>query len=237
MMNNIKMNLVLTAAVGLFAAQATQAATVLTDVTYFDATSANTAGGNTWLPTANSNSDNLWGERAGAGFGFGDTILESRNDTANVDENSPEITTTIASLTPNGLYEVTGYYQTKVNDPPENWHLFFGLTSGSLTEFDSVNGTAMTPLDLAFTDGQTVGGQGTADGNRAQFYGVIGTATANGSGEIVVYINDGDLLQNSNAAGGQRSWYDGVGVRAVPEPGSVALLGLGGLALMMRRRK
>ena len=65
------------------------------------------------------------------------------------------------------------------------------------------------------------------DGSDHNFQ-LIGTATVNGAGEIVVSLsNDAD------------EWVDidAVAIKAVPEPSSAALLGLGGLALILRRRK
>jgi len=37
--------------------------------------------------------------------------------------------------------------------------------------------------------------------------------------------------------GYSRTWYDGVGYQAVPEPSAVILVGLAGLGLLARRRR
>ena len=57
----------------------------------------------------------------------------------------------------------------------------------------------------------------------------VGTTSAGGAGTIDVYIDD-------NPGNDDRTWYDGVSYEAVPEPGSLALLGLGGLCVLQRRR-
>jgi hypothetical protein len=46
-------------------------------------------------------------------------------------------------------------------------------------------------------------------------------------------------LTSATATGPQNKgyWLDNLNVTSVPEPSSAALLGLGGLALMLRRRK
>ncbi|MFT3786430.1 MAG: hypothetical protein QM770_09720 [Tepidisphaeraceae bacterium] len=91
-------------------------------------------------------------------------------------------------------------------------------------------------VGATYTGGGTVGG-GTAswtsgaaqgyftsnvlvgEGNRALYQASLGSATADASGQVVVYVDD-------NALGGQpnRTWYDGVGVRqtvTAPAPGVI----------------
>lgn len=68
------------------------------------------------------------------------------------------------------------------------------------------------------------------DGDSDHLFQSIGTATVNGAGELVVTLS-----------GAADDWVivDAVAIQAVavPEPSSAALLGLGGLALILRRRK
>ena len=72
--------------------------------------------------------------------------------------------------------------------------------------------------------GNDGGGSGSAAGT------VIGTFTADS-------VNDFILITNTVAPGGNDPGISGYSLRAIPEPSSTALLGLGGLALILRRRK
>lgn len=62
----------------------------------------------------------------------------------------------------------------------------------------------------------------------------------NSNDEIVhLTLEDGNnaILSNYNSHLGGSKDFEGSGILAIPEPSSAALLGLGGLALMLRRRK
>ncbi|MGB0991312.1 MAG: PEP-CTERM sorting domain-containing protein [Akkermansiaceae bacterium] len=58
---------------------------------------------------------------------------------------------------------------------------------------------------------------------------LVGTATVTGAGTLDVVLTP----QGANGFGR----YDAVAISSVPEPSSAALLGLGGLTLILRRRK
>ncbi len=58
------------------------------------------------------------------------------------------------------------------------------------------------------------------------------TGNTLGAGTYTVQVH-----QSNMPSGGAYASYDGVTLTAVPEPSSTALLGLGGLALILRRRK
>ncbi|WP_227021327.1 PEP-CTERM sorting domain-containing protein [Oceaniferula marina] len=68
----------------------------------------------------------------------------------------------------------------------------------------------------------------TTDGT-IQFVSSNFTATVGGEYQI--------QLSSANSPDGNHVFVDNIGLTAVPEPSSAALLGLGGLALILRRRK
>jgi hypothetical protein len=89
-----------------------------------------------------------------------------------------------------------------------------------------INQEPTPTADLVLNDGTS--------GQNEYNFQRIGTASVNGAGELVVTI--------SSAATGTSAddWsvIDAIAIQAVvPEPSTTALLGLGGLALILRRRK
>ena len=66
-------------------------------------------------------------------------------------------------------------------------------------------------------------------------YVLFENVEADGSGNILFTGTAGDLLDGSVDA--HRFGLNGLQINQVPEPSTTALLGLGGLALILRRRK
>lgn len=62
----------------------------------------------------------------------------------------------------------------------------------------------------------------------------IGTGTVNGAGELVITLSS---VADTGTDAGDWVIVDAVAIQFVPEPSSTALLGLGGLALLRRRRR
>jgi len=113
------------------------------------------------------------------------------------------------------------------NNGSRQTHTFTGLTSGQQYEFqvwfnDNRNGSTVNANTLTGADG---GVELLGNGQYA-----IGTFTADSTGS-----QDLTWTETGSISGG--ATLNLVQLRAVPEPSSAALLGLGGLALLLRRRK
>ncbi|NWK55596.1 PEP-CTERM sorting domain-containing protein [Verrucomicrobiaceae bacterium N1E253] len=192
-------------------------------ITYVDATTANTTfgDGSAFAPIGGADTDGHWGSRTV--FGNGGEIYTSR-----ADEDSPELRTTISGLTA-GTYNAYAFYWVAGwvdgNDPTGNnqWDFAAGLASGNTSEYLWNEGTQTQASDFAGT-------VMVEEGNRRLFMIDLGNVAVDGSGELAIYIDD-------NPGNDDRTWYDGVGYQTVPEPSSAALIGLGGLSLILRRRK
>lgn len=197
--------------------------------TYVDAT--DTSSGNTTLSDGTPFDANdgtggtTWRQRDNVAFGSGGTVFEGV-------EPSPTIVTTLTGLTPGTSYEIVVHFWDPDSDV-EDWNIQAGFTVGSLATYsraaDDVPGGIASPLSSSLT--YDTAPDLFAAGGRSSFAAMLGTATANGSGEIQVFLDDiGSTDVN------QRTWYDGVSYQVVPEP-TTALLGLLGFAGLLRRRR
>jgi hypothetical protein len=183
----------------------------------------------TWQRSVTTNDDDQWGRRTDSDTN-GATLFQGYSNLAG-GGSIPELTTQITLLDP-GNYNVWVFFWDASGT--NKWNIAAGLTSGSTAtySFDGLGTTNQTVAasTLSFTTGITTVGL-----TDRILYGVnLGQATASG-GSINVFI---DSLEAASS-GANRTWYDGVGFEAVavPEPSSMALLGLGGLALILRRRR
>lgn len=209
----------LAAVAGLaLAAGMTQAAVVYVDADYGTNTALDGAGTFNAGDTDQGNVDDQWSERT-FGAANGGSVLVA----AGTEDATPRLVTTF-TLPGEGQYNIYGYYYTI-----GSWDASFTLGSGSATTYTNSNGTNLAATTGHFTEAVVVNAGGSIDLFEASL-GVWDT-TVNGL-TVSVYIDDPET-----SGGDDRTWYDGVGYEAVPEPSTTALLGLGGLALILRRRK
>jgi hypothetical protein len=183
--------------------------------------------------TQGTANDGLWDARA---FGNSATIFQNASAGANQDTNAVRLATSVSGLSL-GTYEVYVYFW---SDNSPLWRIGASLSDSAgqlslskpgdagVNQFYTGSDATVFSTALAlnpFTTGVMV-----AEGNRRLYQVSLGTVTGTG---FSAYI-EGDrtmTLQN------QRTWYDGVGYSIVPEPATGAILGLGALGLIARRRK
>jgi hypothetical protein len=167
--------------------------------------------------------DNRWNYR---NFGVGKPDLPTVFQSG-IAENSPVLIQTVTGLTPGNNYDLYAVYWT---DEDENWTIRAGTDPGNL-RFYSWTGEGGTSPVAGSTQGiaastavwaalppttkeSTIFTERPAD-PLVMLLGHAGTATANGSGQIDVHIDD-----NPVAGGPRRTWFDGVAY--VPAGTSVA---------------
>jgi hypothetical protein len=206
-------------------------------ITYVDATASNTtlADGSAYTPTASTiNDDNEWSLRTV--FGNNGTVYTTNDSNANPGEDGPMLRTTIGGLAIGSVYDIYVYFWGAGNDNPggnQRWDIEAGLTTTTLTFYDTQNGTNLGHASTGVTPATYFTNSSpdvlVIEGDRRLYQAHLGTATADGSGNIHVFIDDAP--GNAN-----RTWYDGVGYEVIPEPG-VALLGALGLLGLLRRRR
>jgi len=207
---------------------------VQAQITYVDAVAnGNTiqADGGAMVTNGDNNGiDDIWRARA---FGNGATIFEANGATsgdANT-ENTPRLKTTISGLSLN-TYNVFAYFWADGS----SWRLGASLTdeAGELPVFVGGGVPAGTPMPTVALAGDFAAAPLLSEGGRTLWQVSLGTA----SGTSIDVFIDNDVLADRSVGSSwnYRTWYDGVGYSVVPEPTTVALVGLGALALLLRRK-
>jgi hypothetical protein len=186
-------------------------------ITYLDATSG--VGGNTTLsdgslftPPGDSVTglDNNWEIR---NLGTGGNVYEAG---AEVAENAPEIRTTLSGLTPGAHYAIYAFFW-DANGTTENWSIRAGLNSapGANPLYSAADATGILGANAGVV-ASTLTYSGTpplfTEGNRVLQAASVGTATADGTGTVRVFIDD----KPSTIGANNRSWYDGAGWALLP---------------------
>ncbi|MEM6259348.1 MAG: PEP-CTERM sorting domain-containing protein [Planctomycetota bacterium] len=191
-------------------------------ITYVDIDATNTVGdtGDAAFATVTDGTSDAWEVRAP--FGNAGELLQS------TDEDSPVLRTTIGGLTAGVSYNIhVLFWGVAQNEDDNFWQASAGFLSdlSDQTVYNEANG-AVVSMASDFSNAPLV-----AEGNRVLLRDLVGVAVADSNGEIAVYLDD--VVPQG---GRDRTWLDGVGYEVVPEPSSLALLGLGGLAMLHRRR-
>ena len=142
------------------------------------------------VTNANDGSDNLWRQRDGLGEG-NVTVLEAKPTEA-----PPTLTMTITGLHSSMNYEVYVNYIEFTNVGGDQG-ISASLDNATFYDFGAAGGTAGSPGFVELS--------GHTEADRVGYRGYIGTAVANGSGEI-------EFFANNSGVGGtyeNQSWFDG----------------------------
>jgi hypothetical protein len=176
--------------------------------------------------------DGLWDVR---GFGNSATIYQNAGTGAAVDNAQRLVTST--SVLP-GTYNVFAYFW---SDSSNQWRLRAGLTDSvgelslylpgdaNVTQF--YTGSDATVFSSTLGPDPFVTPVMIAEGNRRLFQIALGTVSGS---SVSAFIDDFGAAQTTF---NERSWYEGIGIEpvAIPEPSSLALLGISLCGLAFRR--
>lgn len=223
----------------MIAVSATQTFAQITYVDATDGSSGNTAvapsaGGGVFNTSGALNSqgpggDGLWDVRA---FGNNATIYQNASS-GNTDDAQRLVTSVNVPL---ATYDVYAYFWVDSSD----WRLGASLADEAgdlplysrnspevIRYYDGADATVFSSSLGAnpFTSDVMV-----AEGNRRLYQAPLGRVT---DSTIAVYIDDVPNQPDSN----QRTWYDGIGYQRIPEPSTMALIGLASLGLLASRRR
>ena len=134
---------------------------------------------------------------------------------------SGDSTLTISGLVVGALYNVA----------IPSTRLRTGGTEASHGTFSTSNNTTSSSQTV---DATSINGDAWVSGTN---YALFENVEADGSGEISILADASNGAVVGEAGDGRRLHLNGFQIESVPEPSTTALLGLGGLALILRRRK
>lgn len=160
--------------------------------------------------------------------------------TGRAPDNDPPIVTTIAGLDPNTIYDAR-IYGVFPNNPSSSHFAEVSVDGGTSWQFiDNRNDANIVWVNDANGGvGEVLtGGRGSdptnLSGDTRYYVALTETLTTNALGEALINLRV--PVTDSTGALQDRFNIDGYGLQVVPEPASLSLLGLGGLALLRRRR-
>lgn len=198
-------------------------------VVFVNANTSNTVGWNDsidWWTDASYTGDDKWRHRTGFGMGEGDSLpalptgivdgdeIYQSIDSGQSGKDARTLKTTISGLDAGQEYAIYVYFWNDQYGSP--WSIRAALSQAGLASavFSPYSGS---PTQVALDSA-----------SRKLWQANLGTVT--GVTSVDVWIDDLPT-DDSN----QRTWYDGVGYELVPEPATLAILGLG--AMLIRRKR
>jgi hypothetical protein len=196
--------------------------TAAAPVHYVDAKASNTtlASGaplvHTGPNTSQGATDGQWHRRTN----FGNQLDVFTADEEATAEDAPMLRTTLSGL-PQGAYDVWAFFW---SNPGEQWQIQAGLSAATIALFEKQSGQHVELADL-------VGADSDSSGTGQLLYKAYLGRTWSVDGTLSVFIDDG------TGAGAARTWYDGIGYAAVPEPGSIVSMLALAVPLLARRRR
>ncbi|MEM6504344.1 MAG: PEP-CTERM sorting domain-containing protein [Planctomycetota bacterium] len=173
------------------------------------------------VTTTRVNGDDLWAYDTGFGNGPAVFAAGASDVVGNVLE------TTVSSL-PSNTYDVyVFYFASTAPQTDANWDIEAQVGPNPPVIASGLgDGIDPSTLDFAVTPTFAFGNNGDIQMRAIN----IGTVTGT---EFKVFISAPDTV---SGGGEPRTWFDGVGYAVVPEPGSLALLVMGGVCALRRRR-
>ena len=130
-------------------------------------------------------------------------------------------TLTISGLVAGQLYNVAIAASRLRNNGTEHSYGTFSTSNNTTSSSQTVDATS-------------INGDAWVSGTN---YALFENVEADGSGEISILADASNGAVVGEAGDGRRLHLNGFQIESVPEPSTTALLGLGGLALILRRRK
>lgn len=193
---------------------------------YFDSTFAANFGGFAWY-------DESANPGGGSANSFGGDLYFFTSDST--PQGSPNGFTRISGLSPGQNYSVALFGVIGGTKDTVSTSLDLGVTWGSPIDLPVIDAMLGSGADwLAHSTSDAIGTPSVRDGD-TRYRIIIGNQLANVAGEVIVGFRDPNLTSTGGSS--DRGRIDGFAVAAIPEPTTVALVGLGAAASLFCRRR